>query len=167
MQLDLGSCGVRSFREADAAELARHANNRKVSLQLRDQFPHPYTIDDARNFITLAASRCRIRFSTTAMTTPTRSNSWALIAITSRTMSPLPLLGAPRGHLCFALRGHLLLWRYRKSGVEMQLDLGSCSVRSLRDADAAELAVETPRRCSRLRSATWRLAGSAQNSATT
>ena len=54
MQLDLGSCGVRSFREADAAELARHANNRKVWLQLRDQFPHPYTIDDARNFITLA-----------------------------------------------------------------------------------------------------------------
>ena len=54
MQLDLGTCGVRSFREADAAELARHANNRKVWLQLRDQFPHPYTIDDARSFITLA-----------------------------------------------------------------------------------------------------------------
>ena len=27
MQLDLGSCGVRSFREADAGELALHANN--------------------------------------------------------------------------------------------------------------------------------------------
>ena len=54
MRLDLGTCGVRSFREADAAELARHANNRKVWLQLRDQFPHPYTIDDARNFIALA-----------------------------------------------------------------------------------------------------------------
>ena len=54
MRLDLGTCGVRSFREADAAELALHANNRKVWLQLRDQFPHPYTIDDARNFISLA-----------------------------------------------------------------------------------------------------------------
>ena len=54
MQLDLGSCGVRSFRETDAAELARHANNRDVWRQLRDRFPHPYTIDDARGFITFA-----------------------------------------------------------------------------------------------------------------
>ena len=54
MQLDLGSCGVRSFRDTDAADLARHANNRKVWLQLRDRFPHPYTIDDARRFITFA-----------------------------------------------------------------------------------------------------------------
>lgn len=54
MQLDLESCGVRSFRESDAAELARHANNRKVWLQLRDRFPHPYTIDDARGFIAFA-----------------------------------------------------------------------------------------------------------------
>ena len=56
MRLDLESCGVRSFRDTDASELARHANNRKVWMQLRDQFPHPYTIDDARNFITLARS---------------------------------------------------------------------------------------------------------------
>ena len=41
MQLDLGSCSVRSLRDADAAELARHANNRKVCLQLRDPFPNP------------------------------------------------------------------------------------------------------------------------------
>ena len=54
MQLDLHNCGVRSFRDSDAAELARLANNRKVWLQLRDRFPHPYTIDDARRFIKLA-----------------------------------------------------------------------------------------------------------------
>ena len=54
MQLDLESCGVRSFRESDAAELARHANSRNVWLQLRDRFPHPYTIDDARGFIAFA-----------------------------------------------------------------------------------------------------------------
>ena len=51
MQLDLGHCGVRSFRDADAAPLARHADNRKVWVQLRDRFPHPYAIDDAREFI--------------------------------------------------------------------------------------------------------------------
>ncbi len=54
MQLDLGCCGVRSFRDSDAADLAPLANNRRVWLQLRDKFPHPYTIDDARRFITLA-----------------------------------------------------------------------------------------------------------------
>lgn len=51
MRLDLEPCGVRSFRDADASEIARHANNRKVWLQLRDRFPHPYTIDNARDFI--------------------------------------------------------------------------------------------------------------------
>ena len=55
MRLDLGSCGVRSLRDADAAELTRHANNRNVWLQLRDRFPHPYTIDDARRFIAFAS----------------------------------------------------------------------------------------------------------------
>jgi len=55
MQLDLESCSVRSFRESDAAELARHANNRNVWMQLRDRFPHPYTIDDARGFIAFAS----------------------------------------------------------------------------------------------------------------
>lgn len=54
MQLDLESCGVRSLRETDAAELARHADNRSVWLQLRDRFPHPYSIDDARGFIAFA-----------------------------------------------------------------------------------------------------------------
>ena len=54
MRLDLDSCGVRSFRDEDAAELARHANNRKVWLQLRDRFPHPYTIENAHEFIAFA-----------------------------------------------------------------------------------------------------------------
>ena len=51
MQLDLDSCGVRSCRNTDAAALALHADNRRVWLQLRDRFPHPYTIDDARGFL--------------------------------------------------------------------------------------------------------------------
>ena len=54
MRLDLGSCGVRSLRDSDAVELARLANNRKVWLQLRDRFPHPYKIDDAHRFIAAA-----------------------------------------------------------------------------------------------------------------
>jgi ribosomal-protein-alanine N-acetyltransferase len=51
MQLTLTSCAVRSWRIADAESLARHADNRKIWLNLRDAFPHPYTIRDARDFI--------------------------------------------------------------------------------------------------------------------
>jgi [ribosomal protein S5]-alanine N-acetyltransferase len=32
---------------SDATSLAKHANNRKIWLGLRDLFPHPYTIDEA------------------------------------------------------------------------------------------------------------------------
>ena len=49
MQLD--SCVVRSFRMADAESLALHANNRKVWINLRDVFPHPYAVGDAKAFI--------------------------------------------------------------------------------------------------------------------
>jgi len=51
MQLTLTSCVVRSFRIADAEAIARHADNRKIWLNLRDAFPHPYTLGDARDFI--------------------------------------------------------------------------------------------------------------------
>jgi RimJ/RimL family protein N-acetyltransferase len=51
MQLTLTSCAVRSWRLADVEALARHADNRKIWLNLRDAFPHPYTVRDARDFI--------------------------------------------------------------------------------------------------------------------
>jgi RimJ/RimL family protein N-acetyltransferase len=52
--LRIPGCEVRSYRERDAESLATHANNRKVWLNLRDAFPHPYTLDDARAFIRAA-----------------------------------------------------------------------------------------------------------------
>jgi len=45
------SCLVREFRSDDAASLARHGNNRKVWLNLRDLFPHPYTEAHAAGYI--------------------------------------------------------------------------------------------------------------------
>ena len=51
MQLILKSCEVRSWRTTDVEPLARHANNHKVWMNLRDAFPHPYTVHDAREFI--------------------------------------------------------------------------------------------------------------------
>lgn len=51
MQLKLKKCTVRPWRMDDAESLARHANNRKVWIALRDLFPHPYTIEDAHIFL--------------------------------------------------------------------------------------------------------------------
>ena len=51
MQLALKYCTIRAWRMDDAGSLAKHANNRRVWLGLRDIFPHPYTIDDAREFL--------------------------------------------------------------------------------------------------------------------
>ena len=57
MQLTLESCVVRSWRTADAESLARYADNRKIWLNLRDAFPHPYTSHDAREFIKSVRNR--------------------------------------------------------------------------------------------------------------
>ena len=51
MQFVLERCTVRPWRLNDAGSLVRHANNRKVWLVVRDRFPHPYTIQDAREFL--------------------------------------------------------------------------------------------------------------------
>ncbi len=56
MELKCGKCKVRSWRLDDVESLARHANNRKIWLNLRDRFPYPYTKSDARNWIEYALS---------------------------------------------------------------------------------------------------------------
>jgi len=51
VQSVLATCTVRSWRASDAEALARHANNRNIWLNLRDVFPHPYTLRDARAYL--------------------------------------------------------------------------------------------------------------------
>jgi len=51
MQLVLEQYTVRPWRLDDAESMARHANNRKIWLAVRDLFPHPYTIQDAHEFL--------------------------------------------------------------------------------------------------------------------
>lgn len=41
----------------DASALARHANNRKIAERLRDRFPHPYTVEDAKRFLSAVGVR--------------------------------------------------------------------------------------------------------------
>jgi len=50
-KIRLERCTIREWRMDDAPSLAKHANNRRVWLGLRDAFPHPYTIEDANRFL--------------------------------------------------------------------------------------------------------------------
>jgi RimJ/RimL family protein N-acetyltransferase len=51
MRIDLGEWCIRSYTAGDAEALVRHANNRNVSINLRDRFPYPYTRTDADVFL--------------------------------------------------------------------------------------------------------------------
>jgi len=42
---------LRNLRHDDIPRLAELANNKKISINLRDAFPNPYTNEDAENFI--------------------------------------------------------------------------------------------------------------------
>jgi [ribosomal protein S5]-alanine N-acetyltransferase len=56
MQLVLERCTIRPWRLEDAESVAKHANNRKVWIALRDLFPHSYTIQNAHEFLQRAIS---------------------------------------------------------------------------------------------------------------
>lgn len=45
--LEAGLCRIRPWRHSDKAALVKHADNRRIWLNLRDVFPHPYTAKDA------------------------------------------------------------------------------------------------------------------------
>jgi RimJ/RimL family protein N-acetyltransferase len=49
--LTLERLTLRDWRDDDAEVLAPLADNHAVWVNLRDRFPHPYTLDDARAFV--------------------------------------------------------------------------------------------------------------------
>jgi [ribosomal protein S5]-alanine N-acetyltransferase len=49
----MGDIILRSWKKEDAQQLAAIGNNRNVWLNLRDRFPHPYTVMDAMQWIQL------------------------------------------------------------------------------------------------------------------
>lgn len=51
MRLTLPTCTVRPWTTADEGALLRHANNRRIAMNLRDRFPHPYEAEHARKFL--------------------------------------------------------------------------------------------------------------------
>lgn len=51
MYRKIGEYIIRDWQFKDAPSIAKYANNRKIWINLRDGFPHPYRIQDAESFI--------------------------------------------------------------------------------------------------------------------
>jgi [ribosomal protein S5]-alanine N-acetyltransferase len=56
MTLTGSLCRLRPWTVSDATSLVHHANNADVARQLRDRFPHPYRLEDARAFLKMATA---------------------------------------------------------------------------------------------------------------
>jgi ribosomal-protein-alanine N-acetyltransferase len=52
--LTLHTCEIRSWHSSDVPSLVANANNRRIWINLRDRFPHPYTAKDGRRFVRTA-----------------------------------------------------------------------------------------------------------------
>ena len=57
MEIVLARCRMRPYRDGDQASIVRYAGNRRIWLNLRDRFPHPYTLADAEAWIHQAAGQ--------------------------------------------------------------------------------------------------------------
>ncbi|HEX6729006.1 MAG TPA: GNAT family N-acetyltransferase [Pyrinomonadaceae bacterium] len=51
MEIELKTGWVRSWQWKDRDSIVHHANNRNVWINLRDRFPHPYTVSDAKSWL--------------------------------------------------------------------------------------------------------------------
>ena len=51
MKIEIGTYCLRDWRKDDLADVAGYANNPKIAANLRDGFPSPYTLEDAKQFL--------------------------------------------------------------------------------------------------------------------
>ncbi|MEK6322011.1 MAG: GNAT family N-acetyltransferase [Acidobacteriota bacterium] len=54
MEFKLSKSTLRPWQLGDEESLVRHSNNRNVWRNLRDAFPHPYTLADAKHWLQIA-----------------------------------------------------------------------------------------------------------------
>ncbi|MCG8696541.1 MAG: GNAT family N-acetyltransferase [Bacteroidales bacterium] len=59
MQIESQRIILRPWKETDVDELATLANNRKIADNLRDGFPFPYELENARDFVQMAINAKR------------------------------------------------------------------------------------------------------------
>jgi [ribosomal protein S5]-alanine N-acetyltransferase len=55
MELKISKARLREWKAGDEESLVRHANNPRIWRNLRDAFPNPYTLADARHWIEVAS----------------------------------------------------------------------------------------------------------------
>ncbi len=55
MELKLRTCTIRPWRRGDEESLVANADNYKIWRNVRDHFPHPYTIEDADYWVESAS----------------------------------------------------------------------------------------------------------------
>jgi len=60
--ITLPGFAIRNWLPEDAPSLAHHANDRRIWLNMRDAFPHPYTLADAEAFLVRAASMVPVTY---------------------------------------------------------------------------------------------------------
>jgi ribosomal-protein-alanine N-acetyltransferase len=56
-----GIVTLRNLREDDKYRMAELANNEKIAINLRDAFPHPYTLSDAGQFISMCLGQVPVQ----------------------------------------------------------------------------------------------------------
>jgi len=61
MELKLTRSVLREWKPGDEQSLVRNANSRRIWRNLRDAFPHPYTLADAEHWINIANPTTPIR----------------------------------------------------------------------------------------------------------
>ncbi len=57
MRVKFGEYRIRDWAMEDAPAIVRYADNRRVSMWLRDRFPSPYTLYDAEAFLLAVAQQ--------------------------------------------------------------------------------------------------------------
>ncbi len=57
MQIEKSKYILREWRTNDYTSLAKHANNINIWNNVRDYFPHPYTIKNAKEFIRMVSGK--------------------------------------------------------------------------------------------------------------
>lgn len=51
MEIKCDNCILRGWKKSDIDSLVENANNHRIAVNMRDLFPHPYTIEDAKTWI--------------------------------------------------------------------------------------------------------------------
>lgn len=94
----LGVVRLRAFRPGDEAALCRHADDPEVARWLRDSFPHPYTAQDAVDWVRFASQPAQ------------RSLLWAIAVDTLQGSEVIGSCGLMPGADVFRLSAELGYW---------------------------------------------------------